>query len=100
MRLVAVLAKAGRWSLFGRGEWWFVRRGGCRLALIHLALEKTCSRGRRDPGGTASKPERISRPRARLAVQAGCFQQLFSDCLGRPFRCCRERGGEDSCGGF
>ena len=75
--------------------------GGCRLALIHLALEKNLFPGLAGPTRTAPKPERIFRPQARLAVQAGNFQQLFFRMIGeRPFRCGRGRGGEDSCGGF
>jgi hypothetical protein len=54
-------------------------RGGCRLALIHLALEKNLFPGLAGPKWAAPKPERIFRPQARLAVQAGSYQQLFSE---------------------
>jgi hypothetical protein len=53
--------------------------GDCRLALIHLALEKNLFPGLAGPTRIAPKPERIFRPQARLAVRSGNFQQLFSE---------------------
>ena len=74
--------------------------GSCRLALIHLALEKTYLRGWPDPCGPGQSLSGFP-PAGSVGRTGGLLSTvIFRLNMKRPFRCSREWGGEDSCGGF